>query len=82
MNPSSKAKWRGTIVEEASIHWRLDYITTEEPLEIRLVNPKKPLGITMQTPEADFELLGGFLSSEGVITQRNQLLNLSYRDVY
>jgi FdhD protein len=78
MNPSSKTKWRVTIVEEASIHSRLDYITTEEPLEIRLVNPKKILAITMRTPGADFELVAGFLSSEGVITQRNQLLNLSY----
>jgi len=59
----------------------LDYITQEEPLEISITIPsaqpkiyKKSISITMRTPGADLELALGFLFSEGIITERRQLL--------
>lgn len=59
----------------------LDHITSEEPLEISLTVPsakpkiyKKSVSITMRTPGADLELALGFLFSEGIITDRKQLL--------
>ena len=55
-----------------------DAIATEEPLEIRLVNPKQTIAITMRTPGADFDLVAGFLYSEGVISQREDIKTISY----
>jgi FdhD protein len=55
-----------------------DAIATEEPLEIRLVNPKQTIAITMRTPGADFDLVAGFLYSEGVISQREDIRHMSY----
>ncbi|MBC9944225.1 formate dehydrogenase accessory sulfurtransferase FdhD [Leucobacter sp. cx-328] len=45
---------------------RKDFLTVEEPLEIRVGN--KPLAVTMRTPGHDVELAAGFLVSEGVIS--------------
>ena len=45
---------------------RPDTVAAEEPLEIRLDG--KPLAVTMRTPGDDFDLVHGFLATEGVIT--------------
>jgi FdhD protein len=66
------------IVENNKIKSRSDRITTEEPLEIRLRKPQKTIAITMRTPGADFELTAGFLYSEGIISQREDLEKISY----
>jgi FdhD protein len=59
---------------------RRDFLATEEPLEIRLVagEHKKTLAITMRTPGNDFELAAGFLLSEGVIHQREDISKITY----
>jgi FdhD protein len=44
---------------------RVDTLTTEEPLEIRV--GKKPLAVTMRTPGDELDLALGFLFTEGVI---------------
>ncbi|CAG7599564.1 formate dehydrogenase accessory sulfurtransferase FdhD [Leucobacter soli] len=44
---------------------RADYLTVEEPLEIRVFG--RSLAVTMRTPGHDVELAAGFLVSEGVI---------------
>ncbi len=46
-----------------------DYITGEEPLEIRLVNNNdiEPVSVIMRTPVDDFPLALGFLFDEGTI---------------
>lgn len=66
---------------------RFDEVATEEPLEIRIPQTSKghrSLAVTMRTPGNDFELVAGFLFSEGLVQARNQIANLTYcvdRDV-
>ena len=45
---------------------RVDTLTSEEPLEIRV--GRKPLAVTMRTPGDELDLALGFLFTEGVIT--------------
>lgn len=52
-----------------------DCIAGEEPLEIRIGD--RPFGVTMRTPGDDLELVAGFLLSEGIITDRKQLLTIT-----
>jgi FdhD protein len=52
-----------------------DELAGEEPLEIRVEN--RAVAVTMRTPGHDDELAAGFLVSEGVITQREQLVNIA-----
>ncbi|MGB3190585.1 MAG: formate dehydrogenase accessory sulfurtransferase FdhD [Limnoraphis sp.] len=77
---AAKSKKKSNIwtIEESQIRSRLDDIATEEPLEIRLVYPEQTLAVTMRTPGADFDLVAGFLYSEGVITSREDLAKMSY----
>lgn len=49
-----------------------DYLAAEEPLEIRVGDD--PLSVTMRTPGHDLELSAGFLFTEGLITQREQIV--------
>ena len=46
---------------------RPDTLVVEEPLEIRVGG--RPLAVTMRTPGSDMELAGGFLVSEGVVSE-------------
>jgi len=56
-----------------------DFLAVEEPLEIRLgfeENGKlthKAISITMRTPENDFELATGFLFTEGILENSEQV---------
>ncbi len=50
---------------------REDLLVVEEPLEIRLGG--RPLTVTMRTPGADFDLVAGFLVTEGVIRSASDL---------
>lgn len=55
-----------------------DVLSVEEPLEIRLVygtlQPvKKKLAVTMRTPGNDAELASGFLYTEGIIKNRDDI---------
>jgi FdhD protein len=54
----------------------VDTVVAEEPLEIRLGG--EPLAVTMRTPGDDFDLVAGFLVSEGVVTDREQLHTIRY----
>jgi FdhD protein len=73
-----KTKSQVWVVEKGVARSRLDHLATEEPLEIRLIEPAMTLAVTMRTPGADFELAAGFLFSEGVIRHRQDLAHLSY----
>jgi FdhD protein len=51
-----------------------DQLVAEEPLEIHLDG--KPLTVTMRTPGRDLELAAGFLLTEGLIRQCEQIVSL------
>jgi len=61
-----------------------DAVAVEEPLEIRLeytvagVLQRLPISITMRTPGEDFELAIGFLYAEGIIKNREDIVEISY----
>ncbi|WP_055588899.1 formate dehydrogenase accessory sulfurtransferase FdhD [Peterkaempfera griseoplana] len=55
---------------------RPDSLAAEEPLEIRLGG--EPLTVTMRTPGHDFDLVAGFLVSEGLVHSAEQLAALRY----
>jgi FdhD protein len=57
---------------------RPDTVAAEEPLEIRLAGT--PLAVTMRTPGDDFDLVHGFLATEGVIASDADVLALRYCD--
>lgn len=58
-----------------------DDVATEEPLEIRLLQTGgayDSLAVTMRTPGNDFELVAGFLFSEGLVGARDEIAALTY----
>ncbi len=75
--PGSKTKAQIWVVENSIVRSRPDQIATEEPLEIRL-SPKQTVAVTMRTPGADFDLTAGFLYSEGVVSHREDIRQMSY----
>jgi FdhD protein len=54
-----------------------DFITVEEPVEIRLSIPGEAselsLSVTMRTPGSDEELAAGFLFTEGIVDEPSQI---------
>lgn len=74
----SKMPVRVWVVEKGKMRSQSDQVVTEEPLEIRLHSPPTTLAITMRTPGADFELVAGFLYSEGVVNSSEDIQRLSY----
>ncbi|UED87235.1 formate dehydrogenase accessory sulfurtransferase FdhD [Streptomyces profundus] len=63
-------------VRDGVIDTRADTLVGEEPLEIRVNG--RPLAITMRTPGDDFALACGFLVSEGVLAERDELARIAY----
>jgi FdhD protein len=57
---------------------RPDSLAAEEPMEIRVNG--KALAVTMRTPGNDFELAHGFLLTEGVIGDREDISTARYCD--
>ncbi|PPG01342.1 MULTISPECIES: formate dehydrogenase accessory sulfurtransferase FdhD [unclassified Rathayibacter] len=55
---------------------REDVLAVEEPLEIRVGGRR--FSVTMRTPGDDFDLVAGFLVSEGVLTESEQLAAMRY----
>jgi FdhD protein len=53
-----------------------DYLVGEEPLEIRVGDAV--ISVTMRTPGHDLELAAGFLFTEGLLTDRNQIASVRY----
>lgn len=55
---------------------REEALAVEEPLEIRLGH--ESFSVTMRTPGDDFDLVAGFLVSEGIIFEPEQLISLRF----
>ena len=55
---------------------RHDSLASEEPLEIRVAGTS--FAVTMRTPGDDFDLVAGFLVSEGVVSRTDQLRAMRY----
>src|SRR6266571_1845815 len=56
---------------DGELEYLPDELTIEEPLEIRV--GRKPIATTMRTPGHDEELAAGFLLSEGIVRDRDQI---------
>ena len=63
---------------------RGDWVAVEEPMEIRVVfgptdgRKDRSLSITMRTPGNDFELAAGFLLTEGIVAQADQIKGFEF----
>ncbi|ALE91350.1 formate dehydrogenase family accessory protein FdhD [Arthrobacter alpinus] len=55
---------------------REESLAVEEPLEVRLGHDS--FSVTMRTPGDDFDLVAGFLVSEGIIFEPEQLISLRF----
>lgn len=72
------------ITANQSKHNETDVLAIEEPLEIRLgfyennQLTHKAISITMRTPDHDFELAAGFLFTEGILQNREQILEIKH----
>lgn len=64
------------LTSDGGVHRREDVLAGEEPLEIRIGD--EPFSVTMRTPGADFDLVAGFLVSEGVIGNQDELISLRF----
>lgn len=53
-----------------------DNLTREEPLEIRLQG--EPIAVVMRTPKDDFDLVAGFLLTEGIVQAPTDIGTISY----
>jgi FdhD protein len=68
---------------EGALDPLVDVLAVEEPLEIRVgwadgnTTRDQAVAVTMRTPGHDAELAAGFLCSEGMITEREQVANWS-----
>ena len=60
---------------DGELEYLPDELTIEEPLEICV--GRKPIATTMRTPGHDEELAAGFLLSEGVVRDRDQIASVS-----
>ena len=57
-----------------AVTWRSDDVSTEEPLEIRIGDVS--LSVTMRTPGEDFDLVAGFLITEGVVRSASEIAGM------
>jgi FdhD protein len=64
--------------EDGEVRRVEDYLAGEEPMEMRM--GRSSLGVTLRTPGDDIELAAGFLLTEGVISQQEQLISLKLDD--
>ncbi len=71
-------------VRKAQVLSREDEVAAEEPLEIRVLSGDSrdsmahPIAVTMRTPGSDFELAAGFLVSEGLLHDRDEIAQIGY----
>ncbi|MBT2593825.1 formate dehydrogenase accessory sulfurtransferase FdhD [Arthrobacter sp. ISL-72] len=61
---------------EYPVRFKEDVLAAEEPLEIRIGG--RSFAVTMRTPGDDFDLVAGFLVSEGIIRRQSELISLRF----
>jgi FdhD protein len=73
-----RAKIRQFAPESSASGWvdREDALAVEEPLEVRVGGTS--FSVTMRSPGDDFDLVAGFLVSEGVIWSAEQLVSMRF----
>ena len=84
--PSPRATTRRTVVrhERQRATTESDLVTVEEPLEIRVVaeiegrRRRESVAVTMRTPGEDLDLAAGFLVSEGVVKQSEDIWQIEH----
>jgi FdhD protein len=72
----SATRMRILALRQGTLGEQLDWLVTEEPLEIRLQGPGQAMmrvAVTMRTPGHDHELVVGFLYTEGLIHARHEI---------
>ncbi|GAA1687545.1 formate dehydrogenase accessory sulfurtransferase FdhD [Microbacterium sediminicola] len=75
----TRVRWTDASGEDSAapqVSRREDVVAREEPLEIRIGGTS--WSVTMRTPGDDFDLVAGFLVSEGVIAAPSELMSLRY----
>jgi FdhD protein len=83
VNPSLAAETASETVSAHIVRYELgnlpqqqsDTLVREEPLEIRVRG--KSIAVTMRTPGHDRELAAGFLLSEGLISRRDEIIEIA-----
>ncbi len=65
-----------TMCATGDVRHKPDQLAGEEPLEIRVAG--RPFSVTMRTPGHDFDLVAGFLLSEGVIWDAGHIRRIDY----
>ncbi|MBC5824206.1 MAG: formate dehydrogenase accessory sulfurtransferase FdhD [Candidatus Eremiobacteraeota bacterium] len=84
MRPDSRPKSQAAVgiltFEDGQDRERVDRVATEEPMEMRALarGISQTIAVTMRTPGADFELTAGFLHTEGLIGQRQDIVAMKY----
>src|SRR6266545_904318 len=75
------AATRVTAVRAEERFDRADRLAAEEPMEIRAGGPgQEPasVAVTMRTPGNDFELAAGFLFTEGLVADSDEIASVAY----
>jgi len=79
---TSTVRRRVLQARENAVTPRTDAVAVEEPLEIRLYPPNGVpfirISVTMRTPGHDFELAAGFLRTEGLLREPDDVRAISY----
>lgn len=65
-----------TMSATGEIRERPDQLAGEEPLEVRLAG--RPFSVTMRTPGQDFDMIAGFLLSEGVVWDAEHIRRMDF----
>ncbi len=78
------ARLKVTSLRDGARTSRSDVVAIEEPLEIRISfvsegqREQRSVSVTMRTPGDDFELAAGFLFTEGLISDRRDIQEITY----
>src|SRR5262245_36354045 len=73
----SATRMRILALRQDTLGEQLDWLATEEPLEMRVQGPGQAMlrvAVTMRTPGHDHELAVGFLYTEGLIHARHEIV--------